>query len=380
MANVIQHIRSGTPGKIPLITDIDDGEIAINFFDGLMFIRKDDGVTQTIVQIGQFDATQIEYDNSVSLLLATTVQAAIDEIDNRVDFIENNPADLNDTLLVGNVTGGSDIVISTGDEITALVANGLTYPVVDGIDGDVMTTNGAGIIAFESPPSIAPNIEEVLINGDDANGQRMFGLRELIVEDPSPFITIKDTNANIGSFGLLGNIDFKDQNNTRWMYLGQESSGNTNATLLFEDVGNLNIRASNGLVVNRVGGAGGVDGQQVAVPAVRVSFLPRTSLGACSITNVINVLEVRRISVGNYDIRFDNGTINGTVMSNTGLPVCYSKTTQSSSVSHIVNWSSGTNLNGGTGSVLVKFYNAANLIIDPTGGANNYQTFSIYVN
>jgi len=531
MANIIKHIRSGTEGKIPLITDIGDGEIAVNFFDGLLFIRKDDGTGQVIIQIGQYlateisydnvlsgltattvqdaideialdfltstdildtenlveedplrapsqravkayvdanvlgslvyqgvwdadanvpalasgvgvigdffivsvagttlldgenswavgdqvifngtiwektpsfsdvnsvhgrigvvigeagdyDAVQIDYDNLVSGLAATNVKAAIDEIDARIDFIETNPQTLATTLGVGNITAGSNIIISDGDQIVSLVANSLTYPVVDGVAGQVVTTDGLGTLTLVDPPAggADPTIEEVLISGEDAFGQRITGVREIIVEDSSPFITIKDTNNSIGSNALLGNIDFKDQNNTRWMYLGQASSGSLDATLLHEDNGNLILQTSNGLVINKMTDTNQATGQQVAVPAARVSFIPRTSLGACSITNVINVLEVRRIAVGLYEVRFDNGTINGTILANTGMMRCYSKTTQSSSVSHTKNWSSGPNLSGGVGQTDIQFYNTANATIDPTGGSNNYQHFVMWVN
>ena len=52
MSNTIKVKRSGVPGKIPQTTDVDLGEIAINTYDGYMFIKKNDGVTDQIVKIG----------------------------------------------------------------------------------------------------------------------------------------------------------------------------------------------------------------------------------------------------------------------------------------------------------------------------------------
>lgn len=51
MANKIQVKRSATPAKVPTTSDLDLGEIAINTYDGKMYIKKDSG-TPTIVQIG----------------------------------------------------------------------------------------------------------------------------------------------------------------------------------------------------------------------------------------------------------------------------------------------------------------------------------------
>ena len=44
--------RSSVPGKIPTTSAIDFGEIALNTYDGLAFIKKSDGVTETVVPIG----------------------------------------------------------------------------------------------------------------------------------------------------------------------------------------------------------------------------------------------------------------------------------------------------------------------------------------
>jgi len=51
MANKIQVKRSAVPAKVPTTGDLDLGEIAINTYDGKMYIKKDDG-TASVVQIG----------------------------------------------------------------------------------------------------------------------------------------------------------------------------------------------------------------------------------------------------------------------------------------------------------------------------------------
>jgi hypothetical protein len=51
MANKIQVKRSAVAAKVPTTGDLDLGEIAINTFDGKMFIKKDNG-TASIVEIG----------------------------------------------------------------------------------------------------------------------------------------------------------------------------------------------------------------------------------------------------------------------------------------------------------------------------------------
>ena len=51
MANTIILKRSATPSKVPTTAQLALGEVAINTFDGRMFIKKDDG-TPSVVEIG----------------------------------------------------------------------------------------------------------------------------------------------------------------------------------------------------------------------------------------------------------------------------------------------------------------------------------------
>ena len=51
MANTIILKRSATPSKVPTTTQLALGEIAINTYDGLIYIKKDNG-TASVVQIG----------------------------------------------------------------------------------------------------------------------------------------------------------------------------------------------------------------------------------------------------------------------------------------------------------------------------------------
>jgi hypothetical protein len=60
------------------------------------------------------------------------------------------PIPLSAVLNTGNETNGSDIIITSGDQITDLVANGLIYPTVDGTSGQILTTDGAGNLIFSS--------------------------------------------------------------------------------------------------------------------------------------------------------------------------------------------------------------------------------------
>lgn len=51
MTQVIQHRRSDSPGKVPTTAQLALGELAVNTYDGRLFLKKDDGA-ESIVEIG----------------------------------------------------------------------------------------------------------------------------------------------------------------------------------------------------------------------------------------------------------------------------------------------------------------------------------------
>lgn len=52
MSTVIKAKRSSIPGKIPLVTDLELGEFAINTYDGKLFLKRNVSGTEAIVEVG----------------------------------------------------------------------------------------------------------------------------------------------------------------------------------------------------------------------------------------------------------------------------------------------------------------------------------------
>lgn len=63
MASKIQIKRSNVEGKVPLATDLDLGEFAINTFDGKVYLKKNDGTGDTVVDLTSSTAVDIEVKN-----------------------------------------------------------------------------------------------------------------------------------------------------------------------------------------------------------------------------------------------------------------------------------------------------------------------------
>ena len=51
MASTIILKRSAVPNKIPAVADLNLGEMAINTYDGVVYIKRDDTVTESIIKI-----------------------------------------------------------------------------------------------------------------------------------------------------------------------------------------------------------------------------------------------------------------------------------------------------------------------------------------
>lgn len=76
MANIVKIKRSAVQGKVPLIADLELGELALNTFDGKLYTKKDNG-NVSIIELGsrdpvvvndistQFDGTKSVFDLKV---------------------------------------------------------------------------------------------------------------------------------------------------------------------------------------------------------------------------------------------------------------------------------------------------------------------------
>lgn len=51
MAQTIRLKRSAVQGKVPTVSDLNLGELAINTYDGKLYLKKDSG-TASVVEVG----------------------------------------------------------------------------------------------------------------------------------------------------------------------------------------------------------------------------------------------------------------------------------------------------------------------------------------
>ena len=90
MANTQQlQKRTSTPGKRPGISDIALGEIAINTYDGKMFIKRDANGNIDVVQVGDDQVENVFYvaKGAIKGNLGTSLQDAFSTLDSAITHV-----------------------------------------------------------------------------------------------------------------------------------------------------------------------------------------------------------------------------------------------------------------------------------------------------
>jgi hypothetical protein len=115
MANVVKFKRSAVAGKAPATTDLQLGELALNTYDGRLYLKKSVSAVETIVAIQQITggtgvAVSVDGVASIGQSVATTANVAF-----ATGVFTDPSAGSNYTVKIGNAAG-SVFGIGTGSE------------------------------------------------------------------------------------------------------------------------------------------------------------------------------------------------------------------------------------------------------------------------
>lgn len=162
----IKFKRSAVSGKVPTISDIDLGELAINTYDGKLFIKKDDG-TQSIVDItagggggGGGTVTSVTGTGTVSgltltgtvtgsgsLVLGGAIDLISSDITDALGFTPYNATNPNGyTSNVGTVTSVSGTGTVNGITLTGSVTSSGSLTLGGTLSNVSLTTQVSGIL------------------------------------------------------------------------------------------------------------------------------------------------------------------------------------------------------------------------------------------
>lgn len=220
---VVQLKRSAVPGKVPLTTDINLGELAVNTFDGRIFFKKDPG-TQSIVEVTTLDGAQTITGNKtftggayfievVSRALSNTEggQFVLGYANNTTTTGQGNSTwniDVNDftnqnlRFFRVNSSGAADVALSipetgsiTVNRSLTLGTNGISANGTFGTGGQILTSNGSAVY-WSTVSGVSNNLD---------------GLTDVVITAPSNGQVLKyngtnwinDTDATGGGGGNL---------------------------------------------------------------------------------------------------------------------------------------------------------------------------------
>ena len=129
MAQTIKLKRSATASQIPTTAQLELGELAINTYDGKVFLKKDNG-TASVVEVGG-SPTNVSTGNLSSSGNTTLGDAAADALTVNATSTFNAPADFNSSLNVDgafSTTANSTLGDAAGDTLTVNATSTFNAP------------------------------------------------------------------------------------------------------------------------------------------------------------------------------------------------------------------------------------------------------------
>ena len=169
MANIVKVKRSATPAKVPTVSDLQLGEIAVNTYDGKMYIKKNDG-TDSIVQIGaggggggDVTGAASSTDNAITRFDGTTGKV-----------IQNSTVTLDDT---GNLANVNAVVFDTTPGTLPTAAGSMYWDSGDGTPSVILNANTSLQLGQESVALVYNGTGSTIAKGsvvavNGAQGQR----------------------------------------------------------------------------------------------------------------------------------------------------------------------------------------------------------------
>lgn len=174
MANTVKMKRSAVAAKVPTTSDLALGEIAINTYDGKVYIKKDNG-TASIVEVG---ATATVADGSITTAklggdITTAGKALLDDADAAAQRTTLGLGTANSPTFAGLTLTGAGVLAAgtvtaptlapTGDSNT-----GLWFPAADTV---AMSTGGSERLRINSTGQLGLGVTptaELDVNGNYA--------------------------------------------------------------------------------------------------------------------------------------------------------------------------------------------------------------------
>ncbi len=201
MANTIIHKKSSVSGKSPLTTDLALGEIAVNTYDGKIYIKKNDG-TESIVEIVPITKVNIE-----SVLTGDITSHTHTNISGNA-ATATNLATARTILLSGDVSGSTSFDGSSDVTITTSVADDSHNHVISNIDGLQTALNEKLDSSTYTDTDVLSKIKNVDGTGSGLDADLLDGLNSVSFLRSDVTNSVVITDKYINSTGRVLTYDF----------------------------------------------------------------------------------------------------------------------------------------------------------------------------
>lgn len=201
VANTLKVKRSSVQGKVPLTTDLDLGELAVNTYDGKLFLKKNVGGTETIVDV------TVGADAATILTLLKTVDGSGSGLD--ADLVEGMHAVSTNTVnsivardASGNFSAGTITAALSGNaSTTTKLATARTISITGDVTGSVSFDGSAdaSITATIAANSVALGTDTTGNYVADVTAGSYITKSGTAGEGWSPTIAVDATSANTAS-------------------------------------------------------------------------------------------------------------------------------------------------------------------------------------
>jgi len=150
--------RSSISGRAPDTGSLDYGELAVNTFDGILYLKKNDGNGDTVIPIQQYTEYNFPIDNSgITNSTSNNLSGVLRDLDRSINQNKSFEIGADDSSLRTvspgesvSFLGGNNIATTSDEEgnITIALNTGFTLPVADGFNGQVLVTDGNGSLSW----------------------------------------------------------------------------------------------------------------------------------------------------------------------------------------------------------------------------------------